>query len=83
MVLGDDHKLMGETAKAAKKALGCTMFRRPPYFRKAGHQQAEFNKEPLAKRCQHTLQFLQDVELMTHAYYFVGARSFECPVAPS
>ena len=78
MILGDDHKLMGETAKAAKAALGCAIYRRPPYYRKAGHIQSEFNKEPLAKRCAHTVQFLQDVELMTHADYFVG----ELPLPP-
>lgn len=69
---GDDHKLMGETARVAKAKLGCAVYRRPPYYRKAGHVQADFNKEPLAKRCAHTVQFLQDVELMTHADYFVG-----------
>ncbi|CAL8469576.1 g9117 [Coccomyxa elongata] len=72
VILGDDHKLMGETAKIAKAKLGCAIYRRPPYYRKAGHIQSEFNKEPLAKRCAHTVQFLQDVELMTHADYFVG-----------
>jgi hypothetical protein len=30
---------MGETAKVAKKKLKCAIYRRPPYFRKAGHQQ--------------------------------------------
>lgn len=72
MILGDDHKLMGETAKISKAKLGCAIYRRPPYYRKAGHIQSEFNKEPLAKRCAHTVHFLQDVELMTHADYFVG-----------
>jgi hypothetical protein len=38
-----------------------------------GFLQVEFNKEPLQRRCEHTVQFLQDVELMTHADYFVGA----------
>jgi hypothetical protein len=74
VILGDDYKLMGETAKIAKQKLGCQVFRRPPYFRKAGHVQAEFNKEPLAKRCGYTVQFLQEIEMMTHADYFVGAR---------
>lgn len=40
MILGDDYKLMGETAKVAKQKLGCQVFRRPSYFRKAGHLQA-------------------------------------------
>ncbi len=72
MILGDDHKLMGETAKLAKAKLGCAIYRRPPYYRKAGHVAAEFAKEPLGKRCAHTVQYLQDIELMTHADYFVG-----------
>ena len=72
VILGDDHKVMGETAKLAKAKLGCAIYRRPPYYRKAGHVQSEFSKEPIAKRCAHTVQFLQDIELMTHADYFVG-----------
>ena len=74
VILGDDYKLMGETAKIAKQKLGCQVFRRPPYFRKAGHVQVEFNKEPLAKRCAYTVQYLQEIEMMTHADYFVGAQ---------
>ena len=43
MILGDDYKLMGETAKVAKQKLGCQVFRRPSYFRKAGHLQARLS----------------------------------------
>lgn len=78
VILGDDYKLMGETAKIAKQKLGCQVFRRPPYFRKAGHVQVEYNKEPLAKRCAYTVQYLQEIEMMTHADYFVGAHHTPC-----
>ena len=33
LILGDDPGLMIEAARAARKALGCTIYRRSPSFR--------------------------------------------------
>ena len=33
LILGDDPGLMTEASRAARKALGCTIYRRSPSFR--------------------------------------------------
>ena len=40
--------------------------------------QEDYNKEPVAKRCSYTVQYLQEIEMMTHADYFVGAPHLSC-----
>lgn len=41
--------------------------------RTAGYVQRDFIAEPLKDRCQQTVQLLQDIHLMMHADYFIGA----------
>ena len=41
--------------------------------RKTGYIQREFIAQPLKDRCKQTVQLLQDIHLMMHADYFVGA----------
>ncbi|CAK0784368.1 hypothetical protein CVIRNUC_007572 [Coccomyxa viridis] len=79
LILGDDPGLMTEAARAARKALGCTIYRRSPSFRKAGYVQREFIQAPLKDRCQNTVQLLVDIHLMMHADYFVGSFDSQLP----
>ena len=41
--------------------------------RKTAYIQREFIAQPLEDRCKQTVQLLQDIHLMMHADYFVGA----------
>ena len=45
----------------------------PVLCRKGGYIQREFSAQPLKDRCQQTVQLMQDIHLMMHADYFVGA----------
>ncbi|KAK9823276.1 hypothetical protein WJX72_001530 [[Myrmecia] bisecta] len=72
MLIGDDHKLLDQTAALVRQHLHCTVLRRGI---EAGskHEQAEFNGLPLEQRCAATHRLVVDLEVMAQAEYFVGS----------
>ncbi|CAL5229793.1 g13185 [Coccomyxa viridis] len=79
ILVGDDQEMLAQTAKVARKQLGCSIYRRVPTPRKGGYIQREFTAQPLKDRCQQTVQLMQDIHLMMHADYFVGSFDSQLP----
>ena len=46
ILVGDDHKLIDETAAMASKALTCKIFKRKKFHKKSGFVQVQLSKNP-------------------------------------
>lgn len=76
---GDSHKRIDDTAAAAQKRIGCKVFKRKKFYRKAGYSQEEFNQGTTEQRCSSTMHLLADMEIMARSDYFVGSFDSNLP----